>query len=143
MSVNVKRASPFPLYFRATVRKLSAYLDGRGATSGSQVLRGVIYAHSGGAPGALVARSFQVTVAAGRGPGWVDFFLPFPPRLSPGLYWLGIHSGAAHGVARFAWEPSSDFRRFNVDGYADGPSNPFGGAAVADQRMSIYASGSY
>jgi parallel beta-helix repeat protein len=143
MSANAKRASPFTLYLPVTVRKFSAYLDGRGATTGSQVMRAVIYRHSSGAPGELVARSFQATITAGRGPRWVDFYLPFPPRLQPGVYWLGIHSGATHGVGRFAWDPVPNTRRFNIDSYADGPSNPFGSAALDNQQMSIFASGSY
>ncbi len=144
MSANVKRASPFTLYFPATVRKLSAYLDGEGATSGSQVLRGVLYSNDPGlVPGALRARSFQVTLPAGLGPGWVNFYFPFPPRLDPGVYWLGIHSGATNGVARFAWQSKPGFRRYNIDAFGDGSSYPFGPAFLADEEMSIYASGSY
>jgi hypothetical protein len=84
-----------------------------------------------------------VTIAAGRSPGWVDLYLPFPPRLERGVYWLGIHSGDSHGVARFAWDPVANSRRFNVDNYANGPANPFGAAAVDEKQISIYASGSY
>jgi parallel beta-helix repeat protein len=143
MSANVKRATPFPLFFPVTVRKLSAYLDGRGATTGSQVLTAIIYRNATGGPTELVARSFQVTIPAGRDPGWVDFYLPFPPRLQPGVYWLGIHSGASGGVARFAWDPAANSRRFNIDAYSDGPSSPFGTSLIDNQQMSIYASGSY
>jgi hypothetical protein len=143
MSANAKRASPFTVYFPVTVKKLSAYIDGGGATSGSQVMRAVIYRHSSGAPRELVARSFQATIPAGRGPRWVDFYMPFPPRLQRGAYWLGLHSGATNGVARFAWDPVASSRRFNGDNFADGPSNPFGSAALDNQQMSIFASGSY
>jgi hypothetical protein len=34
-------------------------------------------------------------------------------------------------------------RRYNVDGYADGASDPFGTAALDDEQMSIFAAGSY
>jgi hypothetical protein len=73
----------------------------------------------------------------------VDLYLPFPPRLQPGVYWLGIHSGDTGRVARFAWDPVAGSRWFNIDNYADGPSNPFGPSPVDNQQMSIYASGSY
>jgi hypothetical protein len=143
MSAHAKRASPFTLYFPVTVKKLSAYLDGRGAATGSQVMRAVIYRHSAGAPAQLVARSFQGAVGAGQNPGWVDFYMPFPPRLQPGVYWLGLHSGATGGVARFAWDPVPSSRRFNIDNYDNGPGNPFGSAPVDEKQLSIYASGSY
>ena len=60
MSANAKRASPFTLYFPATVKKLYAYVNGFGAGSGSQTVRGVLYrSGSGNVPGALVAPTFQ------------------------------------------------------------------------------------
>jgi hypothetical protein len=144
MSSNAKRAVAFPLYFPATVRKLHAFVDGRGGASGSQTLRGVLYAHgSGGAPGALLGRTFQFSVPAGMSGRWLELYLAPPIRLNAGVYWLGLHSGATNRVARFAWDPKDNSRRFNVDYYPDGPSNPFGSAALDNQQMSIFASGSY
>ena len=64
-------------------------------------------------------------------------------RLNPGVYWIGIHSGATGGVARFAWSPVDNSRAFNVDYDPDGPSDPFGSAPLDNQQMSIFASGSY
>jgi hypothetical protein len=46
-------------------------------------------------------------------------------------------------VAHFSWDPVANSRRFNVDYYPDGPSNPFGSAPLDNQQMSIFASGSY
>jgi hypothetical protein len=144
MSANAKRAVAFPLYFPATVRKLHAFVDGRGGASGSQTLRGVLYAHgSGGAPGALLGRTFQFSVPAGMSGRWLELYLAPAIRLNPGVYWLGLHSGATNRVARFAWDPKDNSRHFNVDYYPDGPSNPFGSAALDNQQMSIFASGSY
>jgi hypothetical protein len=144
MSANAKRASPFPLYFPATVRKLHAYVDGKGATSGSQTLRGVLYAHGpGGAPGALLGRTFQFTVPAGMSGRWLELYLAPPIRLNAGVYWLGLHSGTTGGVARLAWDPRDNSRRFNVDYFPDGPGNPFGSAPLDNQQLSIFASGSY
>jgi hypothetical protein len=149
MSANAKRASPFTLYFPATVRKLHAYVDGKVGgffpRSGSQTVRGVIYAHGpGGTPGALLGRTFQFTVPAGMPARWLELYLAPPIRLNPGVYWLGLHSGGPRSeVAHFTWDPLANSRRFNVDNYADGPSNPFGSAALDNQQMSIFASGSY
>ena len=143
MSANAKRASPFTLYFPATVKKLYAYVNGFGAGSGSQMVRGVLYRSGSGGPGALVAPTFQVSVPAGMSPRWVPLYLAPPTRLQPGVYWLGLQSGATNGVAQFAWSSKANSRRFNVDGYADGPSDPFGSAALDDQQMSIFAAGSY
>ena len=50
MSANTKRASPFTVFANATVRRLHAYIDGGGATSGSQTLRAVLYRNAGGSP---------------------------------------------------------------------------------------------
>lgn len=143
MSVNVKRVSPFVAFFPATVVRIHAYIDGRGASSGSQVLRGVLYGRApDGGPGPLLGGTFQFTVPAGMTARWVELYMAPPVRLNPGVYWLGIHSGTKGGVARFAWDARSNSRRFNIDGYADWPSDPFGSALMDDQQMSIFASGS-
>jgi Periplasmic copper-binding protein (NosD) len=141
MSANAKRASRFFLFFRATVTKLRAYLDGQGAATGTQVLRAVIYTDEGGQPGRPLIRSFQAGITAGAGPGWVTLPLPFRLELAPGHYWLGLHSGATNNVARFAWNTSQGARRFNVDNYLDGPSSPFGPAASDEKRIAIQTIG--
>ncbi len=143
MSTNVKRASPFVVYFPVKVTALNAYLDGGGAASGSQTLRGVIYRSASGIPGALVARSGPVTVTAGDPPGFVDLPVTLEPVLQPGVYWLGLHSGPAHAVARFAWTPAAGHRRYNIDDFAGGSDNPFGTALLDGQQISVYASGTY
>jgi parallel beta-helix repeat protein len=143
MSTNVKRASPFVVYFPVKVTALNAYLDGGGAASGSQAVRGLIYRSASGLPTSLVATSSVVTIDAGRPPGFVDLPVGGSPVLQPGVYWLGLHSGATHGVARFAWSSVAGHRRYGIDAFADGASNPFGSALVDDQQISIYASGTY
>jgi hypothetical protein len=142
MSSNVKRASPSLLWFGpVTVTGFRAYLDGGGALSGSQVVRAVLYRHQGG-PSQLVAQSLAKTVVAGRIDGFVDFELPTPVSLDPGYYWLGLHSGATHGVARFGWNFGTQIRVYNIDWFADGASNPFGGNTFQDdQVITMYAVG--
>ncbi len=46
-------------------------------------------------------------------------------------------------IARFAWNSKPNARRFNVDAFADGSSEPFGSALADDQQLSIFAAGSY
>jgi hypothetical protein len=145
MSANAKRASPFTLYFPATVRKLHAYVEGDFFNRrDSQVLRAVLYARGpDGGPGTRLGQTFQFTVPGGMSRRWLVLYMAPPVRLNPGVYWIGIHSGATGGVARFAWSPVDNSRRFNVDFYPDGPSDPFGSAPLDNQQMSIFASGSY
>jgi len=145
MSANTKRASPFVFYFPGTVRRIHAYIDGNGATSGSQLVRAVLYRRDPrtGGPGAYVARSFEFTVPAGMSARWVPFWLAPPATLQPGVYWLGLQSAGQHGIARYAWDSVANARRFNVDVDSDGPSDPFGTSFADDQQMSIFAFGTY
>jgi hypothetical protein len=124
-----------------TVTKLRAYLDGLGRTSGSQVVRGLIYRHTSSGPGALVARTFQVSLKAGLPPGWVDFYFPYPPRLQAGGYWLTLHAGESENVVRYAFDVKSGGQRHNDDLFSNGPLNPFGGSDRAAKEMSIHAVG--
>jgi hypothetical protein len=112
MSAEAKRASPFPAWVGARgVNRISAFIDGGGAASGSQLVRALLYGSApGGGPGQLLGRSFQGTVHAGAPGRWVNFYLPFRLRLDPGVYWLGLQSGQTGGVARFAWTLSPTSR---------------------------------
>jgi hypothetical protein len=143
MSANTKRASPFTLFAPATVRKVYAYVDGRGAGSGSQTIRAVLYRNGGGLPAGFVTRSFDYTVRAGMSPRWVPLYLAPSAQLGAGVYWIGLQSGADNGVARFSWNSKPNARRFNVDAFGDGPSDPFGAALADDQQLAIFAAGSY
>src|SRR4051794_34645951 len=74
LSVDYKRGSPFALSDSATtLTKLTAYVDGLGAASGSQQLRGYVYANDGasGAPGTLKCITSLVTVNANAAAAWV------------------------------------------------------------------------
>jgi parallel beta-helix repeat protein len=123
-----------------SVTRLRVYLDGRGAATGSQVLRGLIYRHTASGPGALVARTFSTTVKAGQSAGWVSIYFPYPPELKAGSYWLTLQADTG-GVARYFWDPKTAGQRTNADLFSDGPANPFGASSSADREMSIYAAG--
>ena len=63
---------------------------GLGAGSGSQPVRAVMYANSGGNPGALLGVSNAVTVTAGQAWGWVDFTFPSAVSFRRGRFGWGI-----------------------------------------------------
>jgi hypothetical protein len=136
-----KRASRFELASPADIVRLRAYLDGRGATTGSQAIRGVVYADNAGQPGPRVASTAQVTIPAGRGAAWVD--LPFTTAigLRAGHYWLALQSGATAGVVRYAASSRAGALRWNADAYSDGPATPFGTASSDAKELSIHAIG--
>jgi hypothetical protein len=94
----------------------------------------VVYADAAGAPGALIGRTNEVTIAAGRAPGWVTLGFASPVRLAAGSYWLGTHAGGTATVARYAYTAVADAFRRNGDAYGDGSSSPFG-TPVADARQ--------
>lgn len=101
LDANVTRWSAFD--FRdtnATVTSLHAYLDGLGATSGSQDLRMMLYElrpnNDGSNSYYKIAQSEVVTIAAGMPKHWVDFNVPPAPITEFSdrpLYLIGIQSG--------------------------------------------------
>ncbi len=144
MTTNAKRASKFSFATPATasVTALKAYVDGGAATTGSQSARGVIYSDVSGAPRVPLATSTEVNISSGRAAGWITLTFASPVRLTAGTYWLALHSSGTSSVARYAATPVGGALRFNTgDAYADGASNPFGTAGMADKQMSIFAIG--
>ncbi len=120
MTADSKRASRYFLYFPAAIKQLRVYLDGGGASSGSQILRGIIYNEFAGQPGQGLIRSFQARIQAGT-PAAVTLPLPYRLQLNPATT-ARIHSGEQR-VARFA-NPRPSSRRFNIDSYINDPTTP-------------------
>jgi hypothetical protein len=145
MSANAKRASLFTLSESGvTVTQLTAYVDGHGATSGSQIGRGVIYASdgAGGAPGKLLCETAEFSVTAGQAAGWVNMAITGTCTLTAsGTYYLGIHTGGTNGVARYGSYAIANALHWSLnDAYTDGPSTPWGADSVGNTQMAIYAS---
>ena len=140
MSRNVKRASRFfTIQAPHEVVRLRAYMDGLGATAGSQTVRGVMYIGDDERPRQLVGQTEPVTVHAGDAGRWID--LPFEtPVITGGWVWLGLHTGTDNGVARYAWFHSG-LRRYNIDRFSDLASDPFGDSFSDGQTMSVFALG--
>jgi hypothetical protein len=139
---NYRLASRFTLEHDLTLVRMSAFVLGRG-TTGSQAVRAVIYSDSGGNPATIVTRSVEVNVPFDAAAGWIDFTLPQPVTISPGDYWLGLHSGPSTGDALilYAFTGSAGAQRTKSDLYSDGTATSFGSGNVQDRSMSIYAVG--
>jgi hypothetical protein len=79
-------SGPYQIASSVSVSKLSAYVAGGSAVSR---LRGVIYADSGGKPGAFAAVTPVLTINANQASGWVDLTFSSAVSLPAGSYWLG------------------------------------------------------
>ncbi|HWX74476.1 MAG TPA: hypothetical protein VNZ05_04165, partial [Solirubrobacteraceae bacterium] len=133
-----KRVSRYALTEAGTVSKLSVYLAPT-KTTGQQVVKGVIYADSSSAPGALLATSEQLTFKSTNTAGWYDLVFGTPVKLAAGNYWLGAITGATSNVASFRYDSVTGARDWNANKYASGPSNPFGAVTVDAKQASLYA----
>ncbi|MEA2209267.1 MAG: hypothetical protein QOF54_1744, partial [Solirubrobacteraceae bacterium] len=133
-----KRVSRYALTTAGTVTKLSIYLAPTGAT-GQQVLKGVVYADSSGAPGALLGISEQLTFKSTNAAGWYDLALASPLKLAAGNYWIGIITGATSSIAGFRYTSVSGARDYNANTYTSGASNPFGTPTTDAEQASLYA----
>jgi hypothetical protein len=138
MAPNRKRVNAYSISTAASVSQLSMYLQPT-ATAGQALLRGLIYADAGGAPGALLGVSSELSFASTQSAGW--YALPFPTAVSlpAGRYWIGVISGGTAGVAGFRWTSVPGSRAFNSNSYAAGPSDPFGTVSTDAEQMSLYA----
>lgn len=71
-----RRASRFPLASTSSFTTIRAYLDGGGAPTGSQPVRGVIYSGRSGARDQRLAASRPGTITAAHAPGYVTLASP-------------------------------------------------------------------
>jgi RHS repeat-associated protein len=139
LAANFKSGNKVTLTQQARVTKISAYLDGNGTGSGSQLVRALIYADSSGAPGARKATSVEVSIAKGRAAGWVDFTISPAVVLPPGDYWLVLHSGGTANITRRFGDTVTGAERNNTDTYTDGAADPFGTPTTGNWSWSTYA----
>jgi PKD repeat protein len=142
-SANYKEVSKFTAPQAGSVTKLTGYLSGLASyrpPSGNQVIRAVLYADSGGNPGALLGVSNQVTVTSGQAWGWVDFTFPSAVPIPAGTIWMGYIAGLTD-LIELRYDPVANDLRYNVNsgGYAAGPSNPFGTGSTIGFHYSLYA----
>jgi hypothetical protein len=138
MTADYKRASRFTLSQNGTLDSLWAYLDGGGATSGTQELRGVLYHDNNGVPGTKVTESNSKYIAAGAPGGWRELIVPHV-ALTQGSYWIAIFSGATSGVARNYSDASRANWYGNADTFTDGAASPFGTGTAGSVELSVFA----
>jgi subtilisin family serine protease len=133
-----KRVNRYALPTPGSVSKLSVYLAPT-LSSGQQVMKGIIYSDSGGAPSSLLGVTEQLTFHSTNAAGWYDMRFVSPVRLSAGSYWIGALTGSTANVAGFRFDTVAGSRDFNNNLYNSGPSNPFGSYKTDSEQMSIYA----
>lgn len=96
------------------------------------VIKGVIYADSSGAPGALLAVSDEITVNSTTVQEWVGNF--------SGANRINIVSGTTYWIGWIQQAPGFAIRRdstastalTNTDTYSDGPTDPFGAGPTGE-----------
>ena len=133
-----KRVNRYALPTAGSVTKLTVYLAPT-STSGQEVLKGIIYADTGTAPGALLGVTEQLTFKSTEKEGWYELAFSAPVKLAAGNYWIGIMSGATASVAGFRWDSVTGSRDWNANAFASGPSNPFGSVTTDAEQTSLYA----
>jgi hypothetical protein len=140
-SINLKEVSKYTAV-ASNVTKLTGYISGLGATSGSQKIKAIIYADNGsGHPGALLGVSNEVTVTAGQAWNWVDFNFASPVAVQAGTIWMGYIASSTSDLTQLRYDNSPNELNYNLNsgGYAAGPTNPFGTASLASIHYSLYA----
>ncbi len=133
-----KRVSRYALAAAGSVTKLSVYLTPTG-TAGQQVLKGLLYADTGTAPGALLGVTEQLTFTSTSAAGWYDLVFSSPVKLAAANYWIGVITGAASHVAGFRFDSVAGSRDYNANTYTSGPTNPFGAVTTDAEQTSLYA----
>jgi hypothetical protein len=146
LGADVKTVNPYSLPTVAHAWKIVIFLLPSG-TAGQQMLTGIVYSDSGGAPGALVATTDQLTFSSSDTPGWYDLTFPRHPSpqdpsglvvLAPGRYWIGVIAGGGAGIAAIPYNVIPGFEDYNANPYSSGPSNPFGPITIGDEQLSMY-----
>jgi PKD repeat protein len=140
---NYKEVSKFTAPQAGSVTKVTGYISGLGKTSGSQKIRAVLYADSGGNPGAWLGTSNEVTINARKAWGWVDFTFPSAVAIQPGTIWIGYFAGTTSDLIQLRYSTVTGDLRWNFNTYTSSASNPFGSATTTNFHYSIYATYNY
>ncbi len=133
-----KRVNRYTLPTAGSVTKLSVYLSPT-ATSGQEVLKGIVYADSVGVPGALLGVTEQLTFKSTNTAGWYGLVFSSAVKLAAGNYWIGVMTGPTASVAGFRFDSVSGSRDYNPNPFVSGPTNPFGAVATDSEQTSLYA----
>ncbi len=141
LPANLKVATRLVIPFGLSVGIIGVKLGPNGGAQGQEVVRGVIYANQGSAPGALLAVTQPIVFKAGMPLN--NYTMTFPGGrsygLQPGTYWIGVISGGNDRVATIGADPYLNSGVENADSYSSGPSNPFGPSVVENAYLSVNA----
>jgi len=137
LSANYKRASSFTISQTGRLSSLAAYLDGNGGTSGSQTLRLALYADANGVPGSKITEGAEIAIHSGDAAQWKSVAVP-AYLLTPGRYWIALHSGGTAGVIRDYGGNGGNSFYANADTYSDGASSPFGSGSAGTGTLSAF-----
>jgi hypothetical protein len=123
----------------ASIQELVTYLTPT-SHSGTQTIRGVVYADSNGKPGSLMGTSLPFTFTNKDPAGW--YRLVFPEggaHVAEGPCWIGVLTGATGKVAGERFDSVPKAEDFNSNSYTSGASNLFGSFKTTYEEMSLYA----
>jgi len=137
---NFKVVHVATLPVNGNVTKLTvAAFPSPGNPTGIEKLKAVIYADSGGSPGALVATGTEVSYS-GKTNVAGPFDLPFGSAVSltAGTYWIGFITGG-EGAMGYRFDEVANSRAFNENVFSSGPTNPFGAANKDSEQATIFA----
>ena len=96
--------------------------------------RMMIYANSGGNPGALAARSAVKTTSV-LGDNTYPLLVPYAVTAGQTI-WIALHSD---GDFKWLLQNVPGGSRFNNDTFADGPSDPFGAISIDNRQAPVFA----
>jgi hypothetical protein len=137
LSANVKQVNRYSLPTSARVGFEDVLLGPTGK-AGTELVRGVVYGDTNGAPGPLLGATNIFPFARADGPGMAT--LAFSPNLQlpAGNYWIGLITGGQTDVAVISYDPESGVLESDANPFLSGPSNPFGPISSGNELMSLY-----
>ena len=133
---DLEASGPFVLAEAGSVSELDGYFAWGSTAS---VVRGVIYADSGGAPGALVAATPEVSLPTTSSDGWVSLPFTGSVALPAGSYWLGYWYGDGNSGHAFTTQSGSAQVMAETYSATADPSSTFETAFTWSEELSVYA----
>jgi hypothetical protein len=132
LTANVKGVNVMTSPKAGTITKVEGYMDGKGAASGSEKVRIVVYdIDANNNPTTLRGVSSELTISANAAAAWKTFTFPSSVTVPAGKvgigYWAG---GGTSNLARPYYDTSTStcVLKYNNNTYSStgNPSNPFG-----------------
>jgi hypothetical protein len=149
LNSDAKYANQFVLSESGILTSIVGFIDGQtgGGPGGTDVRCGIYAASPDGSPGALIVQSAVTRIPYNGVAQWYVFDCSGTQTiLAPGTYWITAHigpqsSGLDPNVRWYMATTGGTFTQQGGDAFADGLSNPFGGAAVSanSNLFSMYA----